>query len=707
MAKFNSLLITTTVVFSLFEMHAYAQEKCGTMDRLNKKFKENRSLRVKFEKRELELQKKLQNRPRVKITGPVTIPVVFHIVMTNPASVTDAQVMAQLDTLNKDFAGTNGDTIMIPSYFKVLLGKSALQFCLSERTPEGETTSGIIRHTTSTNSFTIDDAVKHASHGGADAWNTNQYFNVWICPLSNGILGYATFPDDGSPDEQGVVIDYRSLPGGAYADYNDGKSLTHETGHFFNLYHIWGDDSGACSGTDYVDDTPNQANSTSGCPGGIKTDDCTPSGNGIMYQNYMDYSSDDCLVMFTTKQAQRMEAASTDYRSSLESSNGCTPVVTYIRDAELSAINEPASRICLPSFSPAVTVRNKGSATLASLIVNAVVDDGTPVSITWTGTSASHTSFAVTLPTMTMSPGSHTLTVYTSSPNGVADEDRSNDTLQTTVMYYSNPVLPLHEGFENDIYPAKGWDVVNADNNVAWKRITGIAKTGNASAWINNYEYNSVGQTDYLRLPQVSLVNSDSAFLTFQVAAATYTDVFTPQNSWDTLEVVISKDCGKTYTSLYKKWGQSLITRQAATQASFVPTSSEWRKDSIDLTSFVGQENLMLAFKNTTGYENNIYLDDINLYKVTVNPNLKEKGFLVAPNPTTGTISVQFYPQPKNLKGIVIFSVMGQKIAETKIVPAEASNSYSYDLGRFASGVYIVHVIFTDKVITEKVLKTN
>ena len=181
---------------------------------------------------------------------------------------------------------------------------------MAQRTPDGENTNGIDRFRTTKKSFSNDkDSVKHAALGGVDIWDGTKYFNVWICTLSNGLLGYGTFPNDGAPLGQGVVIDYRTLPGGSFKNYNEGKTLTHESGHYFNLYHIWGDDGGACTGTDYVDDTPNQGNSTSNCPSGLKTDNCTTDGNGILYQDYMDYSFDPCLLLFTNGQVVRMESA--------------------------------------------------------------------------------------------------------------------------------------------------------------------------------------------------------------------------------------------------------------------------------------------------------------------------------------------------------------------------------------------------------------
>lgn len=303
MRKILSCLIFLSLVSNIVfaqKTARVATEQCGTMQRLDRLFKKDPTLKTRFEANKEQFSKTVAQRKMGagEAAGQRTyayIPVVFHVLMSNPASVTDAAIQSQLAVLNAHFAGNNSDSTRIPSYFKALYGKGSIQFCLAQQTPDGDVTTGINRVTTSRTSFTTDDAMKHTSTGGVDSWDTEKYFNVWITTLSDGVLGYATFPDDGSPLEQGVVIDYRSLPGGSFAGYNGGKSLVHEAGHFFYLFHIWGDDDGACTGSDDVGDTPNQAASTSNCPTGVKTDNCTPSGNGIMYQNYMDYSPDACL----------------------------------------------------------------------------------------------------------------------------------------------------------------------------------------------------------------------------------------------------------------------------------------------------------------------------------------------------------------------------------------------------------------------------
>jgi Pregnancy-associated plasma protein-A/Secretion system C-terminal sorting domain len=707
-------LVTLPALARAQQTNRVAHEQCATMERLQLRLAGNPQLKAKFEQERTAFTKAAKRgayRLSARDSGAnnktvFSIPVVFHIVLPNPDIVTDAKIQAQLDLLNTDFSGTNGDSTRIPSYFKPLFGKSSIQFCLAQQAPSGEATSGIERIKTSQASFSENDGVKHSSSGGTNSWDTQKYYNVWICTLSNGILGYSTFPDDvtTAPEDQGVVIDFRSLPGGSLVNYNSGKTLTHETGHYFNLYHIWGDDNGACTGSDDVDDTPNQADQTKGCYTGIKTDACTPDGNGIMYQNYMDYSYDSCLVMFTTEQVSRMESAAVAYRSSVLNSNACIPTIVRNYDARLSSINEPSYRLCSSSFTPSVTIKNLGRQILSSLNISSKIDNGTITTYNWKGSLAYLATTTVSLNTINAPVGIHALTIYVSNPNNNTDENVTNDTISSTIQFYT-PVTSVSESFEGNAFPPTGWDIVNPDNSVTWKRVTGIAKTGSASVKMDNFNYNSAGENDDLRLPNITLQNIDSAFLSFQLAAAVYTDANTGSNAWDTLQVLVSTDCGRTYTSIYKKFGKDLITRTTPTTTDFVPTATEWRKDSIDIVNYIGQPSVLFAIRNTSGYENNIYLDDINVRTVIVNPNLKKRGFLVTPNPTSGAITVQFYPQPNTLRALEIYTMAGQKLMEVNIANGQANNTYNLDISRYAAGIYMVRAVFTDSVVTSKILK--
>jgi hypothetical protein len=680
------------------------------MQVLTNNFKKNPALKANFEAQKQRIKQAVLDRKlnalqaRTEATT-IYIPIVFHIVMQDQSQVTDAQIQEQVEQLNIDYAGINADSTKIPSYFKPLFAKTNIQFRLAQRNPNNEPSTGIERTTTAKASFDLNDSrLKYASTGGADAWDNTRFFNVWVCNVTPPYLGYATFPNGGSPAEDGVVIKYTTLPNGTYP-YNKGRTLVHETGHFLNLIHIWGDDDG-CNGSDDIDDTPNQGGYTSGCPSvSPRHDNCTMTGNGIMYENFMDYTDDACMVMFTLDQKARMETSMSLYRAALMTSNGADPVVEYTLDAAAKSINTPLQRICSPTFAPVITLRNRGAQTLTAVTIQASIDNGAVSTTSWTGSLSSLQETNVTLNQFTVaSEGIHTLNVIITQANGTTDENTTNDAITFNFQYNLPLSPPVTQEFESTAFPPAGWDIINADQGITWERVTGVGKTGNAAAVIRNFDYVANGRRDYLRLPVVSIANVDSAFMTFQVAAAVVTDPANTSNAFDTLEVLVSKDCGATYTSLYKKTGSELITHSEAVATSFKPTADEWRKDSVNLTPYINAGQILLAFSNTTEHENNIYLDDINVYSVAINPVLKTKGFMITPNPTTSRINVQFFPHAAYVKGINIFSSTGQRVASL-VINGSGSTSYGFDMSKYANGVYIVQVVLGDKVVTQKVIK--
>ncbi len=269
---------------------------------------------------------------RIQQNVVYTIPVVVHVVYNSPSqNPTDAQIQAMIDAVNKDLRRLNSDTSNTPSVWKSIAADFQIELCLAQQDPFGNPTTGIERRQTTVTSFSTNDDIKFYSTGGLDAWDPTRYFNIWIGPLSGGLLGYAEFPSGtvitSSHNTYGVVI-HECTVTGTCPPYNLYRTLTHEIGHCLNLYHIWGDDFGACSGSDQCGDTPNQADATIGCPTFPLTDACSPSSPGIMFMNYMDYTDDACLNMFTQDQKARALAVVTNFLAPLLSSNACQPPVT-------------------------------------------------------------------------------------------------------------------------------------------------------------------------------------------------------------------------------------------------------------------------------------------------------------------------------------------------------------------------------------------
>jgi hypothetical protein len=333
MKKFASLLAAICFAASAITLNAQqAYHRCSSMEYLHDQLAQDPGLAARMQQIEQQVQNYIQNNPDQHSRSVVTIPVVVHVVYnTSAQNISDALIQAQINQLNLDYARLNSDAANTPSAFASVAANTNVQFCLAQRSPAGTATTGIVRKSTTVTSFSTNNAVKKASTGGDDAWPATSYLNIWSCNLGGGLLGYAQFPG-GTSATDGVVVLYssvgsRTVPGTA-SPYNFGRTATHEVGHWLNLYHIWGDDGTACTGTDNVGDTPNQSSENYGCPAYPHTDACSPSSPGVMFMNYMDYTDDGCMNTFTAGQAARMNALFTTggARVSILSSLGCQPV---------------------------------------------------------------------------------------------------------------------------------------------------------------------------------------------------------------------------------------------------------------------------------------------------------------------------------------------------------------------------------------------
>lgn len=330
--------------------------------------------------------------------------------------------------------------------------------------------------------------------------------------------------------------------------------------------------------------------------------------------NFMDYTNDACMNLFTLGQKSRMQAVLSGSRSSLQSSQGCVPVNLQNLDAGISAIITPNGTLCQSSITPEVTIKNFGLTTLTSATINYQVDAGPVNTYSWTGSLATLTTQNVTLPSITASAGAHTFTAYTSAPNGGIDDDPTNDTSASPFTVQSiGDTLPFFEGFENPTFPPAGWQVINPDNDTTWERTTLAAKSSTASARVENAVYPANEQIDELIFPNLDL--TDVTYMTFDIAY----QLWSQTGFSDTLEVLASTDCGSSYSTVYKNFGQPLTTVTPYwSNADFIPASdADWRSDTVDLSAYSGFNNVILKFRNINDYENNLYIDNINISVTT------------------------------------------------------------------------------------------
>jgi hypothetical protein len=275
-----------------------------------------------------------------------TIPIVFHVVWNSatPAEkISLAQIKRQIEVINRDYNRLNSDTTKTPVPFQSVASSFHITFCLAQTDPNGNPTTGVVYKQTSETVFSyLNNAVKFPSAGGDTIWNPDKYLNIWVCNLGGSLLGYSEFPTNPLDNTFGSVILYKAIGDSGYLPlpaYNLGRTVSHEIGHLLNLHHPWGDDGGACPGSggtdDGIADTPPEGNNkndgygdgtgpTYNGPPFPYMDNCSTTSPGIMFQNYMEYTNDSCMNLFTKDQYAVALAAIAGPLSKLVASNTCT-----------------------------------------------------------------------------------------------------------------------------------------------------------------------------------------------------------------------------------------------------------------------------------------------------------------------------------------------------------------------------------------------
>ncbi|MEL6670896.1 MAG: PKD domain-containing protein [Bacteroidota bacterium] len=574
---------------------------------------------------------------RINPNEILTIPVVVHVIYSNALeNISDDQVRSQIRVLNEDYRRQNADARLTPAQFQRDAVDTGIEFCLAGVDPRGRPTNGIDRISMTGSPFSesyINEFIKPNT-----IWDPNRYLNIWVCRVAGGILGYAQFPQSsgltglpsnpGANKTDGVVISYNVFGtlGTVAPPFDRGRTTTHEIGHWMGLRHIWGD--GPCGVDDYCADTPEANEAHFSCPnGGISCN------NGrAMVSNFMDYTDDACMNLFTRNQRTRMRTVleNSPRRSSLLRSNVCQSSVAPPKPEFIADVNTG----CGP-----LTVNFRD------------LSKGNPTAFKWSFPGGRPSTSKEQNPKVVYrKPGIYPVTMVVSNPGGAKQIVRSD---YIRVLEEAQP-LPLTVDFEPEsAYPPAGFQFINAQQDQGWAPTARIGGQGrsNGALTLNNYDNNLLGSSDLLISPVLDFSDATSPSLTFDVA---YT-AFSPQYS-DTFAIFVATGCNEIFRCIYYKGGENLKTA-AYKQFPFSPSPEEWRSEGIDLKAYAGQPRVQFIFASFNGHGNDIYLDNLVFRKEAL---LKpEPNFAVSRNQICQGSNVSFTDQSTNSPTSWVWSFPG------------------------------------------------
>lgn len=692
MKIFNNIIALVVGVFLVSNSYSQSADGlkfCGAAEinnRLFEKHPEAIKAREELEQFTKNFSEQKSQQPPVYI-----IPVVFHIIHEyGSENISDAQCEDAIRVMNEDYRKLNPDTDDIVTAFKPIASDCEIEFRLAKLDPNGNCTNGIERIVSPTTNVG-DETAK------LNPWPRNRYLNIWVVrSIASGAAGYSQYPSavagNWGAAVDGIMVLSTYVGSIGTGNYSRSRTLTHEAGHWLNLAHCWGNSnspglSSNCSDDDGVTDTPNTIGWTSCNLNGAS---CGSALDNV--QNYMEYSY--CSRMFTAGQKSRMRAAlnaSTASRNNLWTS----------ANLSFTGLNNNNPTPCAPIadfYSDAQTVCAGSSITFSDQSFN-----GTPTSWNWTFTGGTPSSSTSQNPVVVYNtPGTYAVTLTAANSTG---SDAITKTSFIRVESSSPDITGgvFSESFETLTLSGSNWTVLN-DGGPAWAISNSSGFTGSKSMRINNLG-SSVGDVDEFITPSFDLTQFPSPRLYYRYA---YAQLPNSDASANTLRVMVSTDCGKTWSTRRTLTGGGLATVPNQT-ATFVPTAgstTQWKQDNVVLSTFASSNNALVKFSFTAGGGNNIFIDDININSPTgiFEPDAVEGSLVVFPNPSNGQLNVQFDLEHSSMVGLWLTDISGRLVHQ--VAPANmtaGSVTMQLDAGNLSSGMYLLSVDMEGRKITRKV----
>ncbi len=623
------------------------------------------------------------------------IPVVFHVIHNcGPENISEAQIYDEIHNLNRNYQKLRGDSANIYSTFQALNADVEIEFRLAKKDPNGNCTNGIDR-IQSMLTYNADDASK------LNPWPRNKYLNIWTIynfgASHSGAAAYAYRPVVGLSSLIDGIITLSNYVGSiGTSNSNQQYTLTHEIGHHLGLPHTWGSTNqpGVACGDDGISDTPLTKGFLS-CPTASNASVCNPP---IVenYQNYMDYSY--CYYMFTNGQKAAMHAT---LNSSVCGRNNLSAAANL-----LATGTDGAAYVCIPTASfgtcdPSTQrfVCEGGNLTFKDQSFNI---DTIGVTYSWFSNGANPStvtgaSAVLNFPTA----GVYDVALTVTNSAGTDTYTISNYVVVSAIS--AALATPLVEGFESTVIPGTAdWYVDNSSAGSSEFQTSTVAPyAGSYSLRLQNHSGNTTDTRDAIVTPAFDLSNTTLAKAYFRVAYANRAT-----GSGDVMKVFVSSDCGLTWVQRYIKTAANLQTVTNIVTASFTPTSTQWRLDSVNLGAFSNDPNVRLKFEFAFDTGNNLYIDNINISGVVGFDEIyiDADEMTLSPNPAHGLTTLGFKLINTKDVTITISDVLGkelQKITEGNLYPG----SYQYEIKTpEANGVYFVRIVSGNQFITKKLI---
>ncbi len=686
LSRFTMKNLFLSFLFSFFALLGYSQAllHCGADEMRINTLKANPVIAQAVIKRDIELEKFTQKfvstfNPRSKTGATYIIPVVFHVIHNfGTENISDAQILDGLDILNKTFRKQRADTASIVAAFKSLHADCDIEFRLAQIDPNGNCTKGINRM--ASNLTTLGDhSVKSLIH-----WPPNKYLNIYIVKNAAGLAGHCVWPSDADtiPAWDGIVIGHNYVGSFGTSTMTQSVALAHECGHYLNLQHIWGgnnvpnfyyypcaDPNKDCNIDDSVADTPPT----------IGWQSCNLSGHscGNMVdnvQNAMDYSY--CNIMFTYGQKARMHACLNSpiaHRNQLwQTSNLQATGVLNVPGPLCQADFQANKQVVCETGNDQIVFQNTSY-------------NGPFTSLHWSfpgGTPATSTDLS---PSVTYtSAGSYPVSLKVIYGT---DSVVSTKTDYISVLPATGMPFPYKEDYEtiNSLHGGD-WYANNFDTLNAWELSSTYAYTGLKSVFLNNFEA-PFNTKDELISPIIDLAGEDSLTFTFKYAYARK-----DSSSNDQLQVFITKDCNTIWIPRLTLIGAALETVAPQNTPFFPSDWNDWKMGSFTLPASYYTSLFRFKFLFSSRGGNNLFIDDINGYPLSIEDLEKANAWKLYPNPATDKLYLEYAGGHAGVKTISLITLLGEVLIEQENKYTSSSDRFALDIQAIPAGFYLIKV---------------